>query len=595
MKILFTNHHLADFAGTETFTWTVAHALRRAGHEVTLITAQKGAAARIFEDEGFEVFDEFEGLKDRRFDVIHAQHNPMAVLARHAFPEVPMVFMGHGVFHPLEQPPSLDLAVAEWVAVSEEIRGIWAERYELQDVIVFRNPIDCRRFRPLKPIGKRLERVLVISNNYPVDLRAMVKRTCEERGIKVGFVGGIYHTEWEIERLINEADLVISIGRGVLEAMACGRAALVLDRHGCDGLMTPEVYYESRKFNLSGRRFARKPNQKELTGMLAAYDCGMGEVNRALIEEHHDVDQTVSVLEGIYERAVKTTLRVETSGLPVNEIAGCIDRWRSSLRNAHVLLDYERDKLKNQPPPAEPGEYERAYWIVVKDLARSLEPERLLAKAGLKTLPLESLLEGAGLSSAAMVSGGPSAHRHPLRGKVEGCDLVCRVNKFVTPELEHCTGRRCDLWVVNGYALAGLNLKEHLPLVLRILFTGDLRPVLAVENVVSLRRMIGRRPCAVWPSDELDELTAGLGGYPPTNGYLALRVLLEAGVRRFLILGSDYFLEPPFDALEEKDVPLEVGLIAEACRASGCVIECPSPLHDLLRLAGVPLEKLQKV
>jgi len=595
MKILFTNHHLADFAGTETFTWTVAHALRRAGHEVVIATAQKGAATRIFENEGFDVFEEFDELKNMGFDVIHAQHNPMAVLARHAFPATPMVFMGHGVFHPLEQPPSADLAVAEWVAVSEEIRDYWAERYGLHKVQIFRNPIDCRRYRQLRPICEELQRILVISNNYPVNLRAMVERTCSDLGISVRFVGGMYNAEWEIERLINEVDLVISIGRGVLEAMACGRAVLVLDQHGCDGLMTPELYRESRKFNFSGRRFARKLRQVDLAELFAAYDSGMGGVNRALIEEHHNVDQEVSNLEQIYQRAVRSTRRFEPICLPVNEIAGCINRWRSSLKNTRLLLEYEKDKTKRMTQLSKPNEFERAYRLLVNELFEQLEPETLLTKTGLKTIPLDLLLADMRVSSAAIISSGPSVLRRVLRDSVESCDVVCRINRFSGIELEHATGSHCDLWVTNGYALANVDIREHLSRTPRILFAGDIRPALKAYNLVTLRRLFGDRLCSFLPIGDYEDMIVRLGGYPPTNGFVAFSVLLEVGVRRFLILGADYFFDLQHNSFSEKDVPEEVWLVAKACRSSGCVIECTPPLYDLLRIAGVPQEQLYRV
>ena len=38
---------------------------------------------------------------------------------------------------------------------------------------------------------------------------------------------------------INEVDIVFSLGRGVIEAMLCGRIPIVFDHLGGDGMVTP--------------------------------------------------------------------------------------------------------------------------------------------------------------------------------------------------------------------------------------------------------------------------------------------------------------------------------------------------------------------
>ncbi|HUX06573.1 MAG TPA: hypothetical protein VMX35_04605 [Acidobacteriota bacterium] len=594
MKILFTNHHLSDYAGTETFTWTVAHALRRAGHEVVLATAQKGPMSGILEDEGFEVCDDFEELKGCAFDIIHAQHNVMAMLARHHFPETPMIFMGHGVFHPLEQPPTLDLGIGGWVTVSEEIEQIWSKQRGLKDVKIFRNPIDCQRFRPLSPPNDRLKHVLVISNNYPINQRNMIKRACDLLGCTCRFVGGMYNAAWNTEELINEADLVVSIGRGVLEAMACGRAALIYDRHGCDGLMTPEVYQESRKCNLSGRRFGRKPNFEGIMELLAGYDSRMGEANRELVVGRHDIEKNLPQLEKIYAEAMSGPVPESAPELPVNEIVGSLNRWQSSNRNLRIRLEEEGTKLRKLVHPIPTGGYQESYWILAGHFKHSEDFEDLLAGTGTTCQPYSEFTAAIKAESAAIIAGGPSARKTLWKNRLADYDIICRINKFSGTELEHSTGTGCDLWVTNGYAMVDSDLREIYGKTEAILFAGDMSPAVREYPLIGFAAKLAEKRFSFFPRAGMEEMISRLDGELPTNGFVAFRALCDSGVREFLLLGFDYFLEPPYDSLKPEDTPAEVRLLAEECIRLNCRVTCPSPLHQLLQAQGVREDLLKK-
>ncbi len=594
MRILFTNNHLSDYAGTETFTWTVAHALRRASHEVVLATAQKGPMSRILEDEGFDVCDDFEDLKGRTFDVIHAQHNVMALLARHHFPETPMIFMGHGVFHSLEQPPTLDLGIGGWVTVSEEIETIWSKQRGLQGVRIFRNPIDCQRFRPLSRPNERLLHVLVISNNYPVDQRNLIKRACDSLGCTCRFVGGMYNAAWNTEKLINEADLVVSIGRGALEAMACGRAALIYDRHGCDGLMTPDVYPESRKCNFSGRRYGRKLTFDNLLELLAGYDSRMGEANRELVVARHDIEKNLPQLEEIYAGAISGPKPEATGILPVNEVAGSLNRWQSSNRNLRIRLEEERIKRRQLVHPLPSGDYQQSYWILARHFKHSEDFEDLLAGTRTTCPPYSEFTAAIKAGSAAIIAGGPSARKALWKNRLADYDIICRINKFAGTELEHSTGAGCDLWVTNGYAMVDSDLREIYSKTEAILFAGDMSPAVREYPLIGFAAKLAEKRFSFFPRARMEEIISRLEGELPTNGFVAFRALCDAGVREFLLLGFDYFLEPPCDSLKPEDTPAEVRLLAEECVKLNCRVTCPSPLCELLRAQGLAENLLVK-
>jgi hypothetical protein len=73
-----------------------------------------------------------------------------------------------------------------------------------------------------------------------------------------------------------------------LEAMACGRAAIVYDYLGGDGMVTPHNIEEIRKHNFSGRRFKRDYNATDLIQEIKKYRKFMGEINRQIILKEHN-------------------------------------------------------------------------------------------------------------------------------------------------------------------------------------------------------------------------------------------------------------------------------------------------------------------
>ncbi len=65
--------------------------------------------------------------------------------------------------------------------------------------------------------------------------------------------------KWNVEDIINESDLVISLGRGAYESMACGRNLVIFDRRNYmessigDGFVTIDNIGLYIKNNCSGR------------------------------------------------------------------------------------------------------------------------------------------------------------------------------------------------------------------------------------------------------------------------------------------------------------------------------------------------------
>ncbi|MCD5384453.1 MAG: glycosyltransferase [Candidatus Pacebacteria bacterium] len=308
MKILITNQYIVNRAGTELFTIDLALELSRLGHNVYVYTsAMVPEVVAPAELAGVLVTDDIATISHIDFDVIHAQHNVVAVLTRSVFPNIPMVYMSHGVIPRLEQPPSIDIGISGYIAVSEEVRDNLIDNYGVNDsdISIIYNFVDVNKFHNTNTVNNELNNILVISNHYSRKVRATLQRAAKSIGATVSHVGLPSNPVKDIANEINKADLVVTLGRGILEAGACERNVLVYDIHGLDGMVTNESFYKLRVKNFSGRAYSRDCSVNELVSELLKYDPKHGRLLRGLIVSEHNKEFIVSKIIDVYNSVVE--------------------------------------------------------------------------------------------------------------------------------------------------------------------------------------------------------------------------------------------------------------------------------------------------
>lgn len=280
MNIL-TSAYALDLAGTPTVTLTMYQELIKRGHQVTVYSPLGGKL-----ETEMKVVKDLQNLPTP--DVILAQHIPCAIDLKNKFPNLPFVFYTHGFVQEIEQPPPL--LADYYLAINEECqqnfvsKGVPAEK-----ITIIRDFIDMERFKPIKPINKKLKNVLFLSNYKKWKNFKAVDAACKKLGLKLTCHGSPYGRNYKIWEAINQTDLVISWARGILEAMSCGRAALSFDRFEGDGYISPATYFESRQDNFSGRHFKYAYTGDTLASEMLKYDPNCGNINRDLIMKYHNV------------------------------------------------------------------------------------------------------------------------------------------------------------------------------------------------------------------------------------------------------------------------------------------------------------------
>jgi len=304
MKILITIYKL-NISGSATYTLTLANELKKNGHKLIVFCPIISELLPEFKKFGIKVVDNIKNIKYEKFDIIIAQHSVIAILVRKYFFNIPMVFISHGVLPLLEQPPSVELNISHYIAVSEEVRSNLIDNYNISEhnISIVRNGVDTKIFFESQAIKKKLKSVLFLTHHRNLKVITNVTRACRRKKLKLMIVG-VRDRQLDVKKYINKVDLVISLGRGVLESMSCGRAVIVYDYNGGDGMVLSNNINNIKQKNFSGRKFSYNYNVRDLIKEFNKYNQSLGIINRKLIKNEFDISITVNKLEKVIKMSI---------------------------------------------------------------------------------------------------------------------------------------------------------------------------------------------------------------------------------------------------------------------------------------------------
>jgi hypothetical protein len=294
--------HFASIGGTQTYLLTVAEQLQRLGHAVTVVTEQRGDMAELAERRGCDVV--LASAAPVRCDGILTRDGVMASELAAAYPGVPHLFVAPSEYFDFQLPPPVVDAVSTAIALSDRIEDrLRALAVELP-VVRLTHPVDVRRFSPRAPLRTPPRRLLMLGNYLRGDRRGLVTGVCDDLGIEwvqIGAHGSLATTDPVAE--IGAADIVVGKARAIVEAMACGRAAYVMDAFGTDGWVTPDRYAALEADNFAGRTERTALTAERLRDDLLAYRPAMGVANRDLAIAGHSAGRHAEALVAEWRRA----------------------------------------------------------------------------------------------------------------------------------------------------------------------------------------------------------------------------------------------------------------------------------------------------
>lgn len=330
MRIL-TSSIVLDRSGVPTYTLTMCRELHRLGHDVMVYSPLSGSLADKFHGIA-RVTGNLSDLATFNPEIIIAQNNKCARNIRAALPRHPMIFSAHGVEPEGEQPPR-DIQIDFWITINEIGRSRLIEQHiSSNDIMIVRDFIDLDEFKPTRPADFKREHplVLFISNYKKWKNYAKLSKACESIGFELRAIGAPYGRSDMVADEINRADIVVTWGRGILEAMACGRPALSYDKEFGDGLIA-NIFdiLDGRQHNFGCLQvkhfFTHTRLARELLKVRKLED-NHGARMREYISDEHDVRKVVS---GPLMQAINTTLRRSECRHEFRDTAYCVQcGWR---------------------------------------------------------------------------------------------------------------------------------------------------------------------------------------------------------------------------------------------------------------------------
>ena len=266
---------------------TVAQQLERLGHETLIYTPNAGAVAGFARRQGVRVVGTAELPSD--CDAIFAHDAATCFELAHRYGSAPRVFIAHSRDHAFQGVPQLRDCCDAVVVLNDRV-GAWVRAQAAHPPLTrLRQPIDTWRFGVAR-VPRRRPRHVLVTSNYVSGARAeLLQRTCAECGLDVTWIGTTSEPTSSPEAALAGADIVIGLGRSVIEAMAAGCAAYVYGIFGGDGWVTAESYPALEADGFAGQSSAELIDASRLAADLNSWDPGMGETNRDLAAAHHTV------------------------------------------------------------------------------------------------------------------------------------------------------------------------------------------------------------------------------------------------------------------------------------------------------------------
>lgn len=351
MKILMINHTLDYYAGSETFTYTLAVELQREGHEIICFSPRLGPLAERIRKKGIEVTDDLSTIHTD-IDVIHAHHRHETLLAYTRFADKPIILVCHGILPWQEQPPMSRLNIYRYVTVSEEVRDHLVHNHHIdsKEIEIIRNGVDLTRFFCKEPIKFVPKSAIVISNYMTDQQRFLVRKVCERLNISLNLLGFIDKSVWDVEEHINQADIVFALGRSALEAMACRRVVIVYDYNGADGIVTPENFCLLRKKNFSGRTNKFQYDEAKLLREIEEYSPTMPDEILKFIEREHNIRNIAKQFIDLYIRAINHYVKkkIRPQQIFLNQYLAIREILSSTDTGAILNLKETSRQLENQ-------------------------------------------------------------------------------------------------------------------------------------------------------------------------------------------------------------------------------------------------------
>jgi hypothetical protein len=342
MKILITNHHLKNFAGSELTTLEFAIAFKKFGHDVSVATFEFGEPLKnFFLEQNITVYNLIdESIEEQTFDLIWAHH----------FPVLLDLFLNHKVstdrlvvysMFPLISNPYETFFyfnnTALYVVHSYDNQKV-KQSQGINIPLVFPNsvPADVFRTQP-RPI-EGLKKLAIISNHICEEVKQAIP-LLNERGVEVCIYGHNHHVIKITPEILINFDAVITIGRTIQYCFALGIPVYCYDHFGGPGWINNKTLKTAEYYNFSGRcTQINKTSEQIAQEIIFDFNHTLSERD-VFLEYARDNYNLEKNLQNVLDYAEKTKFHFDMDSSYKNNIINFVAIYKSLKKQYNALRD----------------------------------------------------------------------------------------------------------------------------------------------------------------------------------------------------------------------------------------------------------------
>jgi hypothetical protein len=275
-KILLTNHHLINYAGSELVTVDIATEFQQKGWNVTVATFQLGGdIAKTLKARGIKVVNILNNsLSESTFDLVWSHHYPVLIkcLMDDCVKTKCLILSSLSPYEPLEAIPfflsQADMILCNSEETKQEIIKFNSINLDTKKILVFKNSVPTSWFnKTLLHNSSELSKLAIISNHPPQEVLDIIS-ILKSKKIDTDLIGISGKARLVDIDLLISYDAIITIGRTVQHCMALGIPVFCYDHFGGPGWLTTDNFQQAEWFNYSGRCCYQKFTSDQLVDSL---------------------------------------------------------------------------------------------------------------------------------------------------------------------------------------------------------------------------------------------------------------------------------------------------------------------------------------
>lgn len=266
-KILLTNYSIVNYSGSEIDTVTIANYFLKNGYQVDIFTLRKGNPLMEKINKKIRIITPNEQEKiHERYDIIWSHHYPLLdyILFTLNVKSKHITYISLSSFEPYEALPEYANDLSLIGAITFEVKNkLIEESCRKSKIKLFPNYATNKYFDCQTIINDNIKKICIVSNHVPEEL-VEFRDIALEKNIKVDIFGIQYTPKYIDEKVLNEYDVIISIGKTVYYAMSMGKPVYCYDNYGGYGYINRNNIKDAFKYNFSGRGFGEKKTSNQI-------------------------------------------------------------------------------------------------------------------------------------------------------------------------------------------------------------------------------------------------------------------------------------------------------------------------------------------